>query len=63
MPKEPGRDRERIEVGGALDRLAVVQHESVHGGPFDDIASDARSKPEFNKQDGAIAAPKVDLSV
>jgi hypothetical protein len=62
MPKERGRDHERIEVGGTLDRLAVVQHESVHGGPFDDIASDTRSKPEFNKQDRAVAAPWVDLS-
>jgi hypothetical protein len=62
MPKEPGRDDERIEVGGTLDRLAVVQHESVHGGPFDDIAADTRAKPEFNEQDGAIAAPLVDVS-
>jgi hypothetical protein len=28
MAKECGQDRERIEVGDAFDRLAVVQHDA-----------------------------------
>jgi hypothetical protein len=62
MPKERGRDHERIEVGGALDRPAVVQQESVNDGPLDDFACALGAKPKFNEQQAAVATPLVDVS-
>jgi hypothetical protein len=62
MPKERGQDHEWIEVGDAFDRFAVAQHESVHARPFNDFASDAGVKPEFNEHDVTISTPTVDVS-
>jgi hypothetical protein len=62
MPKKRGQDRERIEVGDAFDRLAIVQRQSVHVGPVDDGAPNTGVKPELDEHQVPVSAPAVDLS-
>lgn len=62
VPKERGQDREGIEIGDALDRLAIVQHQPVHVGPLDDSAPNRGMKPELNENEVAISAPSVDAT-
>jgi hypothetical protein len=49
VSKERGQDRKWIEVRDAFDRLAVTQHESVHVGPIDGVASDTGVEPELDE--------------
>ena len=49
MSQERGQDRQRIEVGDAFVRLAIVQHESVHVGPIDDVTPDTLVKSELDE--------------
>ncbi|OMC52781.1 hypothetical protein A5747_21585 [Mycobacterium sp. IS-836] len=61
MPKKRGQDRERVEVGDALDRPAIAQQQSVHVGPLDNGARDAGVQPELDEQEVTLSAPAVNV--
>lgn len=62
VPKERGQDRERIEIGDAFDRPAIVQHQPVHVGPLDDSAPNRGVQPELDEQEVVVSAPSVDAT-
>lgn len=62
MPKKLGQDRERVEVGDAVDRLAIAQQQSVHVGPFDNGVGDTGVQPELDEHQSTLSAPAVNVS-
>lgn len=60
MTEKFGQDREGVKIRDALNRPAVVEHESVYDGPFDRIRSNMSVQPELDEERGGIAGPSVD---